>query len=136
MAKHPGPSEASGRELSDLSPRVIAIFGIGLSATVIVSLVLVVWIFNFFAAREAKQDAPPSPLAKVEPPQEPRLQVQAPNDLQEIRARENEALSSYDWIDKGAGVVRIPINRAMQLLAERGLPAAGGKSQPEKAKSK
>jgi hypothetical protein len=35
-------------------------------------------------------------------------------------------LSSYGWVDREAGIVRIPIDRAMDLLAERGLPARAG----------
>ena len=36
--------------------------------------------------------------------------------------KENEVLGSYDWVDQKNGVVRIPIDRAMDLLAQRGLP--------------
>jgi hypothetical protein len=34
-----------------------------------------------------------------------------------------ELLEGYQWVDEQAGVVRIPIERAMELLAERGLPS-------------
>ncbi|HYL79843.1 MAG TPA: hypothetical protein VEU07_03470 [Candidatus Acidoferrum sp.] len=135
-AKHPGGPGAR-RELPALSPRVITIFGIALAATVIVCLILGVWIFNFLADRAAKRDAPPSPLAKREAPSEPLLQVAAPKDLAEMRAAEEKTLTTYDWVNKQAGTVRIPIERAMQLLAERGLPAASGEqSPPAKAKRK
>jgi hypothetical protein len=36
--------------------------------------------------------------------------------------KENEILGSYDWVDQNNGVVRIPIDQAMDLLAQRGLP--------------
>ncbi len=143
-AKHAGGSGA-GHELSDLNPRAIAIFGIALAATVIACMILAVWIFNYLAAREAKQDVPPSPLAKVEAPPEPRLQFFAPKDLAERRALEEKILNSYDWVNRQAGTVRIPIERAMQLLAERGLAASpkesgvmrtGQQSQPGKTKRK
>lgn len=131
-AKHPGdpaPGSGAGYELSDLQPRAIAFFGIALAATVVGCLLLMLWLFGYFAAREAKQDVPPSPLAKVEAPSEPRLQVFAPKDLAETRALEEKILNSYDWVNKQAGTVRIPIGRAMDLLAERGLPG-----QPAPAK--
>src|SRR5574337_1886592 len=83
--RHPGEPGA-GHELSDLSPRTIAIFGIALTATVVVCLFLAMWIFDFFAAREARQDVPPSPLAKQEVPSAPLLQVFAPKDLAELRS--------------------------------------------------
>ncbi|HSB78092.1 MAG TPA: hypothetical protein VLM91_04845 [Candidatus Methylomirabilis sp.] len=127
--KLPG-SASAGHELSDLSPRAIAIFGIVLAATVIACLLLAAWIFNYLSAREARQDVPPSPLAKQEAPSEPLLQVSAPKDMAEMRAQEEKILTSYAWVNKQAGTVRIPIDRAMRLLAER--EKAG---QPAKAKS-
>lgn len=132
----PSGGSGAGHELSDLSPRAIAIFGIALAATVIACLILAAWIFGFFAAREAKLDVPPSPLAKQAVPAEPRLQVFAPKDLEAMRAAEEKILNSYDWVDRQAETVRIPIDRAIQLLAERGLPTPGQPSQPAKAKRK
>lgn len=138
-------ASGAGHELSDLNPRAIAIFGIALAATVIACMILAVWIFNYLAARETKQDVPPSPLAKAEAPPEPRLQLSAPKDLAERRAVEEKILNSYDWVNRQAGTVRIPIERAMQLLAERGLAASpkesgvlrtGQQSQPGKTKRK
>ena len=57
-----------------------------------------------------------------EPP-EPRLQTDPRQDLADMRAKEDEVLGSYGWVDKNAGVVRIPIDAAMKLTLERGLPA-------------
>jgi len=121
--KHPGEPRA-GHELSDLSPRAIAIFGIVLAAAVVVCLFLAMWIFNFFAAREARQDVPPSPLSRREAPSAPLLQVFAPKDIAELRTTEEKILDSYDWVNRQAGAVRIPIHRAMELLTERGLPVS------------
>ncbi len=56
----------------------------------------------------------------------PRLQVSPPADLQAFRAREEAELSSYGWINKTAGVVRVPIARAMELVLEKGLPLRNG----------
>lgn len=52
----------------------------------------------------------------------PRLQISPSEDLQTFRAREEAELNTYGWINKTAGVVRIPISRAMDLLLQRGLP--------------
>ncbi len=136
-AKHPGepvPVPGAGHEVSDLQPRAITIFGIALAATVVVCLILAVWIFDYLLSREAKRDVPPSPLAKVEAPSEPRLQVSAPKDLAAFRAAEEKILNGYEWVDRPAGTVRIPIDQAMRLLTERGLPTRGQPSQPAKAK--
>jgi hypothetical protein len=42
--------------------------------------------------------------------------------LNKIRVREDGLLDSYGWVDENAGTVRIPIERAMDLLVQRGLP--------------
>ena len=52
----------------------------------------------------------------------PRLQVDAPADLQRYLKQQNEVLDSYGWVDRKNGVVRIPIDRAMDLLSQPGLP--------------
>jgi hypothetical protein len=51
----------------------------------------------------------------------PRLQLSPQDDLKEFRERENERLNSYGWVDRKAGVARIPVDRAMDLLVQRGL---------------
>ena len=85
-----------------------------------------VWVFY----RQLRQAASPSavveyPLAEDAMrrlPPEPRLQVDPRDDLANLRRSENEVLDSYAWIDRNAGVVRIPIEQAMKLIAERGVP--------------
>lgn len=49
----------------------------------------------------------------------PRLQSAPASDLSALRQQKNAMLDEYRWIDRRGGVVRIPIDRAMQLLAER-----------------
>jgi hypothetical protein len=56
----------------------------------------------------------------------PHLQLMPPEELKEFRAKEEAELNSYGWINHTAGVVRIPVNRAMDLLLQRGLPARTG----------
>jgi hypothetical protein len=84
------------------------------------------------AARESRESPLGSPLAgsygRSEPPA-PRLQARPILDLQALRAEEAGALQSYAWVDRDGGVVRIPIERAMALLAERGLPAQPARSE-------
>lgn len=68
----------------------------------------------------------------------PNLEIDPHNDLVALRARNEAELNSYGWVDRTNGIVRIPIERAMDLLAQRGLPvrpthapAATGKSSLE-----
>jgi hypothetical protein len=53
----------------------------------------------------------------------PRLQTTPYADLKTFRASEDEVLHGYAWVDRQQGIVRIPIERAIALIAERGLPA-------------
>lgn len=59
-------------------------------------------------------------------PPEPRLQPDPVSDLYRMREAEDNVLQTYGWIDKNAGVVRIPVARALDLIAQRGLPNWGG----------
>ncbi len=54
----------------------------------------------------------------------PKLLTNEPDWLSGVRAQQRQVLTSYAWVDKEAGTVRLPIERAKQLIAERGLPSA------------
>ena len=56
-------------------------------------------------------------------PAGPRLQVNPDRDIERLRAAEKTHLASYAWVDPDAGVVRIPIDRAMQMVAAGQMPA-------------
>src|SRR5262249_35292055 len=58
--------------------------------------------------------------AKPPVPPEPRLEVNPQADFQEYLHQQHEILNSYAWTSRAAGKVRIPIDRAMELLVERG----------------
>ena len=58
-------------------------------------------------------------------PAGPRLQVNPDRDIERLRAAEKTHLASYAWVDPDAGVVRIPIDRAMQMVASGQVPATG-----------
>ena len=129
----------SGHETSDLDARVPALFGAALTTAIIVLMAATYWIYDFSVSRQAARYPVVSPLAYTrEPTPEPRLQVDAPRELRELRAAEDAALHGYAWIDKDRGLVRIPIDRAIEVLAQRGLPAraqtAPGNGAREKSK--
>ncbi|HJQ84172.1 MAG TPA: hypothetical protein VKA21_08855, partial [Candidatus Binatia bacterium] len=60
---------------------------------------------------------PPSPVARLLPeaPPEPRLEVAPAAELQALRREEEARLHGYGWVDRDAGIVRIPIERAIEL---------------------
>jgi hypothetical protein len=53
---------------------------------------------------------------------EPRLEDDERTEINDFRYQQDETLASYGWADQGGGVVRIPIDQAMKLIAQRGLP--------------
>jgi hypothetical protein len=112
-------------ERNDVNVRGIVVFGLGLVIAAVLIHLLMWWLLNTLTVREAVQERPLSPLA-VRPgesvPPEPRLQISPTQDMQALRAAEETLLHSYGWVDQPAGVVRIPIERAMQVLVERGFP--------------
>jgi hypothetical protein len=119
------PSDARHEE-SDVDIRAIFGFGAGLAAALIAVSLLVWLLFVYLDRREARQTAPAYPLAggqETRLPPEPRLQTTPREDLRTFRAHEDDLLSSYQWTDKQAGLVRIPIDEAMKLTLQRGLPA-------------
>lgn len=110
-------------EHRDINVRVIVGFGLALVIAAIVvhlGLYWLLWRFERIAAERAPEISP----IEVTPPMppEPGLRVSPPADLAAMRAAEEKVLETYGWVDKERKIVRIPIDRAMELLAERGLP--------------
>jgi hypothetical protein len=56
---------------------------------------------------------------------QPRLETSERTELNSFRRQEEDTLNTYGWVDQKAGAVRIPIDRAMQLIVQRGLPVRG-----------
>lgn len=129
------PDVSIGHEERDVSPRSITISVVGLVVIGAAAFVAMLLLFDVLARFQAAESPPPNPLAAsygIKEPPAPRLQTDPLRDLADLHAREAAAIHSYGWVDKQAGVVRIPVERAMALLAERGLPVrtAAPKDQP------
>lgn len=117
MNNHP----VNAHEESDANIRVVVRFGLGLAVLLVVAAIAMLLLFKYLQARPAPET---SALAEErEIPPSPRLQVTPSADLESMRASEENLLDSYGWVDRNAGVVRIPIDRAMELLLQRGYPA-------------
>jgi len=119
-------SSGAGHEERDVSFRPVIGGLVGLIALLLASFFLMWLVFKFFAAREAEYGPPANPLAQKfgrEVPPQPQLQPAPLQDLAALHAQEDSILNSYGWVDRKTGVVRIPLQRALELLAERGLPA-------------
>jgi hypothetical protein len=119
-----------GHELSDLNPKYMAIFGAVLAGVIIVVVLITYALFHYFFKAENRARPLPSPLSySAEPTPQPRLSVDPGAELQSLRAEEDQALKTYGWIDPDRGLVRVPIDRVIDLLAQKGLPARSAKTE-------
>jgi len=111
-------AEAAGHrpdyERSDVDPRLLAILAAGLALFLIASPYILLALYPL-----AQQEPT---FAVVEYPPEPRLQIEPTAEIDTLRAIADTRLSSYGWVDRQNGIVRLPLDRAMALTAERGLP--------------
>jgi hypothetical protein len=125
----PNPPGAA-YEHTDIDPSVGYKFALWLTVAMVVSAGIVYGAFWFFLRREIARDAAvqqfPIAAGRVKDPPAPRLQTQPFKDIYLLREGEAKALQSYAWVDKDGGIVRLPIERAMALTVERGLPARPG----------
>jgi len=127
--------EEEGFEHQDLTAQ--SVFGFLISLAVGGVLVyFVIWgLYHFMDARQRSHQPEQSPLVKqvetdtrvVSPGEitrfpQPRLERNERVEINDFRLKEEQTLNSYGWVDEKTGAVRIPIERAMQLLAQRGLP--------------
>jgi hypothetical protein len=117
-------NETVAYEPKDVNARAIFWVGVVMLIAAIVIHTVVWLLFDAFDRREAEKGRPPATLVQMQrpAPPEPRLQTNAPSDLNSLRDAENHELETYGWVDQQKGIVRIPVGQAMTLLVERGLP--------------
>ncbi|MEO8126440.1 MAG: hypothetical protein ABJF23_22510 [Bryobacteraceae bacterium] len=112
-----------GHETQDAGVRMILISGLVLAILVAAAGGLMYGTFRYLVANRATapRDNPMSSGQPVLPP-EPRIEEHPALGLQQLHALEDRTLSTYGWTDKKTGVVRIPVDRAMDLQLQRGFP--------------
>jgi hypothetical protein len=110
-------------ELHDMKPKYVLYFAIGLVLCAVVIQLVLWWLFELFVSRQARfGDTPTRIVTERAFPPEPRLQINPGADYTATRERAMQQLSTYGWLDKANGKARIPIERAMDIIAEQGLP--------------
>ena len=112
-------------EPGDVNALALTKFGLAMAGLIVVFLFGLWGMFEYLRNREAELGLPLSPAALVnaqKQPPEPRLQRYAAQDMRKMRADEETLLHQYAWLDPDKGIVRIPVERAMDLIAQRGLP--------------
>ncbi len=109
-----------------ISLRVVIGMAAALTLMAVVAAALMILYFKILDRRAAKRDAgvvAEAGLERREPalPPSPRLQVRAVRHWTDFQTAERERLGSYGWMDRSTGAVHIPIERAIELIAERGV---------------
>jgi hypothetical protein len=102
-------------ERRDIRSRDIAWLAAGLAFFVIMTPLLMPFVFP----QSMQHRSPPAPPALTA--DAPQLEITPRADLHRFQSTEAQFTQSYGWTDRSKGTVRIPVDRAMQLLAERGL---------------
>jgi len=160
MSNEPNHANIPGHgdyERRDIGPAGVLYFLGGLLLAGIAVYFIVNGIYAYLNKRFEAEQTPVSPLitnAPVDtrhiPPQfgnnyekylknsfpAPQLEIDERTELNTERLHEEDVLSTYGWVDQKAGTVRIPIDRAMDLIAQRGLPVrsqAPGETQTAKS---
>ena len=120
-------------EERDIKVGTIYWYLIALGLATVAALIICIFVFRFTSSLAATSDVAPPPsreaLGKDYPP-EPRLQgvpghVNDPQkDLREKLKTDNDANEELQWIDKNAGIAQIPVEDAMKIISEKGLPGA------------
>ena len=134
--KHGNGEEHGSFEHQDLQAGAILYFLVTLGVLTVISLFGLRGLYTYLDHREKASQPVVNPLVTNVPedtrhvapgyPQSafpnPKLEEDERGQLNGIRLGEEKTLYSYGWVDEKAGTVRIPIERAMDLLVQRGLP--------------
>src|SRR5581483_6064354 len=118
-------------ERRDVKPFYIAAIGVFMIVSAVVIYAAVWGLYRYLNAEDTNRGPRPTMIeAKPTGPPEPHLQVDPIGDLQQKRTATNQILSSYGWVDQQNGYIRIPIDKAMDMIATKGLPSVQGMSPP------
>jgi hypothetical protein len=122
-------------EPSDMHPRTVYSFLVGIAIGCVVVALVLSALYRVMDSYDRRHQPVQSPLAppaaansRAVPVDEaskfpqPRLEQNERVEINDFLLKEEDTLDSYGWVDQQAGVVRIPIDRAMELVAQRGLP--------------
>lgn len=113
--------EPRDADISQVVKFVVFLFGM-----IVLSALAAGYAWRLFS-RSAQANATAVVFRATPLPPEPRLEVDPLRNLTSLRAKEEGLLQHYAWVDEQKGIVRIPIERAMELVAQRSLPARKAK---------
>jgi hypothetical protein len=130
-----GHNQEPGFEREDLTAKPILLFFLGLTVGCLLVALILRGLYSYLEGYENRHEPTPNPLVQqstsdtrevaptdIEKFPQPRLESNERLEINDFRMQEEKTLNSYGWVDQQGGVMHIPIDRAMQLLAQRGLP--------------
>lgn len=120
-------SLAKHYEQDDVDVRGIVRFGVAIAVATVVA-VAALWVaLRVWTQQPLPAHVQVSPSeVEVPPVPGPGLDAAPEVNLQTILQRDNERLYTYGWVNREAGIVHIPIDEAMRMLVEEGVPARDG----------
>ena len=121
-----------GYEPTDADPRTILYIVSTLGILIVFMMALMAGLYYFLDGKRVdRTQLRPNLTDSGQLPPLPRLQIDPSIELKDIRDWEEEQLTDYGWVDKDTGVFRIPIERAIEITAQMGLPARQLASEEE-----
>jgi len=128
---HGAAASSPGYETRDANVRGVFGFLVVLSIVLVFTSIVCWGLFRHYSAGRASL-TPTSPFSNTRQlPTGPQLQVNPRQDLLKFKAQQEHSLESYSWENKEDGTVRVPIERAMEMLLKQGLPVAPTPSSTE-----
>jgi hypothetical protein len=119
--EHGGPGD--GYERRDANIPALLKLGLGLAVLIAVTMVSMTWAFSIFDKYEPLGPPAASFVNSRQLPTGPLLQAAPHVELKDYCAAQQNNVGTYAWVDKQQGTVRIPVDRAMDLILQQGLPA-------------
>jgi len=118
-----GDSIARRHETSDAHFKSVMVTGVGLLGIMVLGLLLSWGVYALFSRHTSTPGVETliNPDLTKQPPG-PNLQPDPHIALVALRRSEDSVLTSYGWVSKDSGIVRVPVERALELLAKKGLP--------------
>jgi hypothetical protein len=130
-----------GYDRRDLKIPLVKKYTIWITASCIACFIASIPVYNYFTTPGSPFDSMKGSTREAHQPS--RNKIQPPNpllqdnfttkvDIKELRKHEDDTLGSYGWIDQTQGVVRIPIGKAMKMVADKGVST--GQQVPAQSK--
>jgi hypothetical protein len=128
---HTLPAGSPGYETRDADTTGVLKFLVVLGIVLVLTAVVCYALFRYYSAHAQNQAASESPFAETrQVPSGPQLQVYPREDWLKFRAEQQKSLETLDWANRSAGIARVPIEDAMDLLVKKGVPVQGEAPAP------